>query len=75
MPMPGEPMAISATKLCLEDKPRACDPCSDALIEYNQSFVERVFYYGPFWLRWIKRVFAEDEVARAISRRPRDIFP
>ena len=60
LPMAGDPIPVSITPSCLKDKPRICGKCKDAIIEFNMNFFERLYYYGPFWVKYLKRVFSKD---------------
>ena len=64
----GDPISISITALCLKEKKRVCEKCQDAIVEFNMTYWERLFYYGPVWLRYAKRcLFENNEVPPATS--------
>ena len=63
---PGLP-SVTSNPLCYEERPRICRPCHDAFGEFEMNFVERLIYYGPFWLRYIIRVFSSDNEVASIA--------
>ena len=57
---PGMPSVLN-NPLCYDEKPRICRQCRDAFGEFEMTFVERLVHYGPFWLRYLDRVFSGDD--------------
>lgn len=47
----------STSDLCLKEKPRLRQRCAEALAGYEMGFVERFFYYGPYWLQFARERF------------------
>ena len=66
--MVGDAILVSRTPPCLKEKPRICGKYTDAIIEFDMNFFERLYYYGPFRVKYLNSVFSED-VKDAIATR------
>lgn len=40
----SSPMCLSMSEVC--------SPCESALVGYDMFFLERLVYYGPWWIQW-----------------------
>ena len=59
--------SVASNPLCYEERPRVCRPCHDAFGEFEMNFVERLISYGPFWFKYINRVFSSDNEVASID--------
>ena len=57
----SDPMlpSVRGTTVCVDDLPRACNKCDEALGDYEMTYFQRFVHYGPWWLKYVKGAMAD----------------